>query len=43
MDCLIAAVAVREGMPLLEQDRGFRVIAAHTEPRLHVGSSGAAG
>ncbi len=35
IDCLIATVAIREGAPVLEQDRDFKVIAAHTELRLH--------
>lgn len=35
IDCLIATVAIREGVPVLEQDRDFKVIAANTELRLH--------
>jgi predicted nucleic acid-binding protein len=31
MDCLIAAVAIREGASLLHADRDFDVIARHTE------------
>lgn len=31
MDCLIAAVAIREGATVLHQDRDFDVIARHTE------------
>lgn len=30
MDCLIAAVAIREGAAILAQDRDFAVIASHT-------------
>lgn len=31
MDCLIAAVAIREGASVLHSDRDFDVIARHTE------------
>ncbi|MGZ8597944.1 MAG: type II toxin-antitoxin system VapC family toxin [Actinomycetota bacterium] len=34
MDCLIAAVAIREGATLLHADRDFEVIARHTELRI---------
>jgi predicted nucleic acid-binding protein len=34
MDCLIAAVAIREGASLLHADRDFDVIARHTELRV---------
>jgi predicted nucleic acid-binding protein len=36
IDCLIATVAIREGAPVLEQDRDFKVIAAHTELKLQM-------
>lgn len=29
-DCLIAAVALREGLPVLAKDRDFEIIARHT-------------
>lgn len=35
MDCLIAAVAIREGASILHRDRDFDVIARHTELRIH--------
>ena len=31
LDCLIAAVAIRAGIPLLHNDRDFDVLARHTE------------
>jgi predicted nucleic acid-binding protein len=34
-DCLIAAVAIREGAPVLHADRDFDVIARHTPLRVH--------
>jgi predicted nucleic acid-binding protein len=34
IDCLIAAVAIRENASVLHQDRDFDVIARHTELRL---------
>lgn len=34
-DCLIAAVAIREDVPILALDRDFEVIARHTPLRLH--------
>jgi predicted nucleic acid-binding protein len=30
MDCLIAAIAIREGVPILHRDADFDVIARHT-------------
>ncbi len=35
MDCLIAAVTIREGASLLHGDRDFDVIARHTDLRIH--------
>jgi predicted nucleic acid-binding protein len=35
MDCLIAAVAIREGASVLHNDRDFDVIAQHTELQIH--------
>lgn len=34
VDCLIAAVAIRHGVPVLHRDRDFDVIAQHTELRI---------
>jgi hypothetical protein len=34
LDCLIAAVAIREGASLLHADRDFDVIARHTDLRI---------
>jgi len=34
IDCLIAAVAIRENVPVLAADRDFEVIARHTSLRL---------
>lgn len=34
MDCLIAAVAIRDDATLLHADRDFDVIARHTELRI---------
>lgn len=34
LDCLIAAVAIREGVSILHADRDFDVIARHTELRV---------
>ena len=31
LDCLIAAVAIRAGIPVLHNDRDFDVLARHTE------------
>jgi predicted nucleic acid-binding protein len=36
IDCLIATVAIRERVPVLEQDRDFRMISTHTDLRLHI-------
>lgn len=33
VDCLIAAVAIREDVPILHNDGDFEVIARHTELR----------
>jgi predicted nucleic acid-binding protein len=33
-DCLVAAVAIRHAVPVLQQDKDFEVIARHTELRL---------
>jgi predicted nucleic acid-binding protein len=30
-DCLVAAIAIREGMPVLSKDRDFDVIARHSK------------
>jgi predicted nucleic acid-binding protein len=35
MDCLIAAVAIREGASVLHRDRDFDVIARHSELQIH--------
>jgi len=35
LDCLIAAVAIREGASVLHADRDFDVIARHTELQVH--------
>jgi predicted nucleic acid-binding protein len=35
MDCLIAAVAIREGVSVLHADRDFDVIARHTPLSVH--------
>ncbi|MGC1183706.1 MAG: PIN domain nuclease [Candidatus Dormiibacterota bacterium] len=37
IDCLIAAVAIREELPVLQQDRDFDAIARHTALELHGG------
>jgi len=34
-DCLIAAIAIREGLALLHQDADFEVIARHSGLRIH--------
>ncbi|MGN6694474.1 MAG: type II toxin-antitoxin system VapC family toxin [Aquihabitans sp.] len=34
VDCLIAAVAVRNGVPVLAKDRDFEALAAHTPLQL---------
>jgi predicted nucleic acid-binding protein len=42
MDCLIAAMAIREARPLLARDRDYEIIAGVTELRLVVpGAPGA--
>jgi predicted nucleic acid-binding protein len=33
-DCLVAAVALRHGVPVLHQDRDFTVLTAHTDLRV---------
>jgi predicted nucleic acid-binding protein len=33
-DCLVAAVALRHGVPVLHQDRNFTVLTAHTDLRV---------
>jgi predicted nucleic acid-binding protein len=38
VDCLIAAVAIREGAPVLQSDRDFEALARHTPLRLHPGA-----
>ena len=35
VDCLVAAVAIREDVPILAADRDFDLIARHTELRIH--------
>ena len=35
IDCLIASVAIRAGVPVLHNDRDFEVLARHTELRVH--------
>lgn len=35
MDCLVAAVAVRHGVPVLHHDRDFDVLARHTDLAVH--------
>jgi predicted nucleic acid-binding protein len=39
-DCLIAAVAIRTGLDVLQADRDFDVIARHAELELHGVSNG---
>jgi predicted nucleic acid-binding protein len=34
LDCLVAAVAVRAGVPVLHRDRDFDVLARHTDLRV---------
>ena len=42
VDCLIASVAIRVGVPILHNDNDFTVLARHTELRVYaVGSSSA--
>ena len=33
-DCLVAAVALRHGVPVLHRDHDFTVLAAHTDLRV---------
>ena len=35
MDCLIAAIAIRAGVPVLHHDSDFDVLGRHTELRIH--------
>ena len=35
MDCIIAAVAIRSGVPVLHNDRDFSVLARHTELQVY--------
>jgi predicted nucleic acid-binding protein len=35
LDCLIAAVAIREQLPVLHNDADFDVLASHTDLRIH--------
>ena len=35
MDCLIASVAIRNGVPVLHNDGGFDVLARHTELQVY--------
>ncbi len=35
VDCLIAATAIRAGVPILHKDADFDALARHTELRLH--------
>ena len=35
LDCLIAAVAIRQGIPVLHSDRDFDALARHTELRVY--------
>ena len=38
LDCLVAAVAIRNGVPVLHDDRDFDALARHTELQVHRGS-----
>ena len=38
LDCLIAAVAIRAGVPVLHSDRDFDALARHTELRVYKGA-----
>ena len=31
MDCLIASIAIRNGLPLLHQDSDYEILARHTQ------------
>ena len=35
IDCLIAAIAIRAGVPLFHMDSDFNVLARHTDLRIH--------
>ena len=35
IDCLIAAIAIRAGVPILHRDSDFNVLARHTELQTH--------
>jgi len=35
MDCLIAAIAIRAGIPILHNDADFDALARHTELRIY--------
>jgi predicted nucleic acid-binding protein len=35
LDCIIASVAIEHGVPLLQRDRDFTLIAAHSRLKLH--------
>ncbi len=37
VDCLIAASAIREGVPVLHSDTDFEVLARHTDLQVHRG------
>ena len=39
LDCLIAAVAIRQGIPVLHSDRDFDALARHTELRVYEGGA----
>lgn len=41
VDCLIAAVAIRENASILHHDRDYSTIAAHTSLRLHASGADA--
>ncbi|MCY3645483.1 MAG: PIN domain nuclease [Chloroflexota bacterium] len=38
LDCLVAAVAIRNGVPVLHEDRDFDALARHTELEVYTGS-----
>lgn len=38
LDCLVAAVAIRNGVPVLHDDRDFDALAQHTELEVYGGS-----
>ena len=39
LDCLIAATAIRHGVPVLHSDADFEALARHTELRVHPAAS----